>query len=504
MSTGARPGGRHQIEARQLVTPAPRPQRTARRSRLALTSAVLATLLVLVDQSGAVADPSPSPTPPSAVDVQGAQAAVQAAKGSVAQMEVRLAELSVVGDQADVAVQVAGEKYTQALSDAQSAQTAADQAAQRSTQAAADAETARRGLVALARQMARSGGGADLLEAVLSADGFQDVAQRTSTLTHLTGKADETVQRFRAATLVADTLRDHAAAAASEASAAKDTAQQALDAAQQASDDAQAQIAAASTERDQLINALAVAQQTSATVERARQDALDAARQQRENAAAQAARLVPTAGSTSTPSTRTPPAGGTTAPPATTTPPAGTGTGGASGGTSGGTTAPPVTAPPVTAPPVTAPVTTPTTPPPAPPTSDRYGLGTGVSRGSAGQGQAAVSWAEAQVGLPYIWGGVGPDGFDCSGLTMKAWSAAGVGINRTAADQYKQVLKISYSSMRPGDLVFWATDPTDPSTIYHVSLFVGGGQIVEAANPSVPVRIAPLRWANAMPFAGRP
>lgn len=501
MSTGAWPRGRHQIEARQPVTPAPRPHRTARRSRLALTSAVLATLLVLADQSGALADPSPSPTPPSAADVQSAQAAVQAAKGSVAQMEVRLAELSVVGDQADVAVQVAGEKYTQALSDAQNAQTAADQAAQRSTQAAADAETARRDLVSLARQMARSGGGADLLEAVLSADGFQDVAQRTSTLTHLTGKADETVQRFRAATLVADTLRDHAAAAATEASAAKDTAQQALSAAQKASDDAQAQIAAASTERDQLINALAVAQQTSATVERARQDAIDAARQQRENAAAQAARVPPVSTQpTTTPPTSTPSSGGgTTTPPATTSP-AGTG----NGGTSGGTTAPPVTTPPVTTPPVTAPVTNPVTQPPAPPTSDRYGLGTGVSRGSAGQGQSAVSWAEGQVGLPYIWGGVGPDGFDCSGLTMKAWSAAGVGINRTAADQYKQILKISYSSMRPGDLIFWSSDTTDADQIYHVAMFVGGGQMVEAAKPGVPIRITSIRWSGTMPFAGRP
>ena len=158
----------------------------------------------------------------------------------------------------------------------------------------------------------------------------------------------------------------------------------------------------------------------------------------------------------------------------------------------------------MTTPPVTAPVTNPVTPPPAPPTSDRYGLGTGVSRGSAGQGQAAVSWAEGQVGLPYIWGGVGPDGFDCSGLTMKAWSAAGVGINRTAADQYKQVLKISYSSMRPGDLIFWSSGTTDADSIYHVAMFIGGGQMVEAAKPGVPVRITSIRWSGTMPFAGRP
>lgn len=468
------------------MTPAPRPHRHGRRPRVALTSAVLATLLVLADQSGALADPTP--TPPTAADVQNAQAAVQAAKGSVAQMQVRLAELAVVGDQTDIAVEMAGEKYTQALSDADQAQAAADAATQRSAQAAADAESARRDLVALAREMSRSGGGADMLQAVLSADGFQDVAQRTSTLTHLTGRADETVQRFRAATLVADTLRKNASDAATQATAAKQNAEKTLQDAQQASVDAQAKLAAASAERDQLITALAAAQQTSATVERARQDALDAQRRQRQNDAAQAAHNAATPPATTTPPVTTPPAGGGTQPPASTPPSGGNGSGGT----------PPVTTPPVTTPPVTTPPVT------TPPTTDRYGLGTGISRGSAGQGQAAVSWAQAQLGKPYIWGGVGPTGFDCSGLTMKSWSAAGVGINRTAADQYKQVLKISYSSMRPGDLIFWSDSATDVDGIYHVAMFIGGGQMIEAPNSTAPVRIMPIRWVNTMPYAGRP
>ncbi len=458
---------------------------------------------MVADQSGAVADPTP--TPPSAADVQAAQSAVQAAQGSVAQMQVRLAELSLVGDQADVAVQVAGERYTQALSDADAAQSAADEAAQQSTQAAAEAEQARRDLVALAREMARSGGGADMLEAVLSADGFQDVAQRAATLTQLTGRADDTVQRFRAATLVADTLRDRAASTAQQATAAKATAQQALSAAEQAQTDAQSQIATASAERDQLIVTLAAAQQTSATVERARQDALDAQRIQRENAAAEAARLVtvsaPATTGTTTAAEQTVAAGspaassGTTARPATAPSAASAAAGaGTTGGSAGaGTTTSGTGSAGTTAPPPTAWVGT-----------YGYGLGTGLSRGTAAQGQAAVAWAEAQVGKAYVWGGVGPDGFDCSGLTSRAWLAAGVGINRTAADQYKQILKISYASMRPGDLIFWATDTTDASSIYHVAMFIGGGQMVEAANPSVPIRIVSIRWASTMPFAGRP
>ncbi|UCN14238.1 MULTISPECIES: C40 family peptidase [Cellulomonas] len=103
-----------------------------------------------------------------------------------------------------------------------------------------------------------------------------------------------------------------------------------------------------------------------------------------------------------------------------------------------------------------------------------------------------------------MWGGNGPDGFDCSGLTGQAWKAAGVSINRTSRDQYRQVQKIGYDQLRPGDLVFWASNTNDPSTIYHVAMWVGGGQIVEASRPGVPVRVTSMRWGSTMPFAGRP
>ena len=115
-----------------------------------------------------------------------------------------------------------------------------------------------------------------------------------------------------------------------------------------------------------------------------------------------------------------------------------------------------------------------------------------------------MAWAQSKVGLPYVWGGTGPDGYDCSGLTAGAWRAAGVGINRTSRDQYKQVLKIAYDQLRPGDLVFWGERANDPSSIYHVAMWVGNGQIVEASKPGVPLRVTSMRWSKTMPFAGRP
>ncbi|KGM09125.1 hypothetical protein N869_08005 [Cellulomonas bogoriensis 69B4 = DSM 16987] len=115
-----------------------------------------------------------------------------------------------------------------------------------------------------------------------------------------------------------------------------------------------------------------------------------------------------------------------------------------------------------------------------------------------------MEWALTQVGKPYVWGGTGPGGYDCSGLTMRAWQNAGVSINRTSRDQYKQVRKISYDSMRPGDLIFYGSNPANPDSITHVAMIIGGGQMVEASRPGVPLRVTPIRWSGTMPFAGRP
>jgi cell wall-associated NlpC family hydrolase len=496
--------------------PGPDPLRRPRRTLVA--AALTGALLVGLPLSSAQADP----TPPSNQDVQAAQQAVTSAAGDVATMEVRLAQLSAVADDAQVAVERAGEAYAQALSDAQAAQTTADEAAARSHQADADSETARQALMAYAREMARSGGSVDAISAVLSANGFQDVAQRTADLSMLTGKADATVQAFRAAQLVAGTLRSRATDAAHVATSKQADAQTALTAAQKVQTDTQTQVAAASAERDTLIAALAQAQQVSAAVEKARQDAIDQQRRQREEDAAKAARLASaTITTTSAGATTGTPAGagvapgtggGTTTGTAGTTSGApatgGTTTGGASSSTTttGGTTAgAPTTGTPTPSATTAGGTTTGTgTTTGSSGSSGAYGLGTGRSRGTAAEGEAALAFATAQLGKPYVWGGSGPNGYDCSGLTMTSWLNAGVAINRTAADQYKQVLKIAYDQLRPGDLVFWTDDPSDPNLVYHVAMWAGNGQIVEASRPGVPRRITSMRWSGTMPYAGRP
>src|SRR5450756_1195353 len=89
------------------------------------------------------------------------------------------------------------------------------------------------------------------------------------------------------------------------------------------------------------------------------------------------------------------------------------------------------------------------------------------SLSSASQGQAAANWAKTKTGLPYGLGKSGPDAYDCSGLTSSAWATQGIAISRTSRTQYKQVKKISYNDLRPGDLVFWATNTGNVDSIYH-------------------------------------
>lgn len=106
---------------------------------------------------------------------------------------------------------------------------------------------------------------------------------------------------------------------------------------------------------------------------------------------------------------------------------------------------------------------------------------------------AAVSYAYSKIGSPYVWGATGPNAFDCSGLTLAAYRAAGVSLPRTTYSQINAGPRVARSELRPGDLVFFY------SGISHVGIYIGNGQMIHAPNPSAPVRVAPL---DEMPYAG--
>jgi cell wall-associated NlpC family hydrolase len=117
----------------------------------------------------------------------------------------------------------------------------------------------------------------------------------------------------------------------------------------------------------------------------------------------------------------------------------------------------------------------------------------------SGRGGSAVAYANAQVGKPYVYGASGPSAFDCSGLTMSAWRQAGVSLPHSAAAQYGVTSRVSASSLQPGDLLFFY------SGISHVGIYVGGGMMVHASNPSTGVERVPLSgyWMSVFVSGGR-
>ncbi|MDX3516473.1 NlpC/P60 family protein [Streptomyces scabiei] len=94
----------------------------------------------------------------------------------------------------------------------------------------------------------------------------------------------------------------------------------------------------------------------------------------------------------------------------------------------------------------------------------------------------AIALARAQIGKPYVWGATGPGSYDCSGLTLAAWKAAGVDLPRTTHDQAAAGTTVPFADARPGDLVFFY------DTIGHVGLYIGNGMMIHAPKPGTYVR----------------
>jgi peptidoglycan DL-endopeptidase CwlO len=116
--------------------------------------------------------------------------------------------------------------------------------------------------------------------------------------------------------------------------------------------------------------------------------------------------------------------------------------------------------------------------------------------------RAAVRWALAQLGDPYRWGATGPDTFDCSGLTSSAYRAAGVSIPRVSRAQWGAGPHVQLANLLPGDLVFYADNPADPSTIHHVGMYIGNGLMVHAPHTGDVVRVASI-WRESYAGATR-
>jgi cell wall-associated NlpC family hydrolase len=114
-------------------------------------------------------------------------------------------------------------------------------------------------------------------------------------------------------------------------------------------------------------------------------------------------------------------------------------------------------------------------------------------RATSGRAGVALRYAMSQIGDRYVFGAAGMQTWDCSGLTMRAFAAAGVSLPHSSRAQFRYGKKIPRSQLRPGDLVFFKVP------ISHVGIYVGNGQMVHAPRPGSRVKIAPI---NQMPYIG--
>ncbi|GIG58521.1 hypothetical protein Lfu02_28930 [Longispora fulva] len=114
-----------------------------------------------------------------------------------------------------------------------------------------------------------------------------------------------------------------------------------------------------------------------------------------------------------------------------------------------------------------------------------------------GRGGAVVQYAYGAIGTPYVFGAEGPDAYDCSGLTMAAWRAAGVSLPHSAELQRSVTENVPASDLRPGDLVFYYPD------VHHVAVYAGAGRVIHAPQPGQRITMAPMNQMPVHSF-GRP
>ena len=422
------------------------PARTTRR-RIAAGGAVLvlAALSICGPSSPALADR----TYPTAGQVADSKAKVASKSHQVGAIEAQLAAASARQAQLAIVVAQAVEAYNGARFRLEQAVTAAIAAQQEADAAKESVVTSQRDLGAFAAAAYRSGGGLTTLSAMLSADGPRDLISRAAALQSIGATRENALDRLTSARAVAGVLQTRADDMVTKRQEAADAVALTKRAAEARLAEQQAAVGQIAAQRRALVAELAAARHTSVRLERARQAGIAAAQAAAERQAEANRRAAAEAADNS---------GGN-----------GGGGGGGGGGSGGG---------------------------------GDTGSG-GSSSGTSTGAQAAINYARAQIGKPYQWGAVGPDRFDCSGLTMRAWEQGGVNLPHYSVAQYEQAEKVSLSNLRPGDLVFFGSDKNNHNSIYHVALYIGSGNMIEAPYTGANVRISSI-WRSSLFGAARP
>lgn len=405
----------------------------------------------------AAATPGIALAAPSDEEIARAREAENAAKMSVAQIEV---ELASVKSEAEVALQ----KAMSAAEELNGARYSLEQATQTARQAQADADKAKadyeagkQEIASIAQTAYRDGGSSlDSIAPYLSADGLRTVETKQATLNSFSASANVKMQKVAALEQVANVMNDaaiQAQAKQAEATAQVETRSAAAQSAANNARDAQAMTAA---RRDALVAELARKQNTTVELINQREAELEAQRQAaaaeaarqaaaaeaaRQQAAAEAARRAREQQNSYTPA-----------------------------------------------------------PAPAASYDDDTPSSGGGGGGNSDAAAGAIAWAKSKLGAQYVWAGEGP-GYDCSGLVTMAYRSQGIYLTHWSQAQYSEGTRVPVSQAQPGDLIFWNWDG---GNIDHVAIYLGNNQIIEAPTFGVPVRITSIYgWSAVLPYAVR-
>jgi len=445
--------------------------RTARRAGLVLT-----TLAIVVGAIGSTALPAAAakkPVIPSQSQVDKANAATQAKAQQIGQAEAQLAAANASLDKLNNQVEAVVEAYDGAMAKVDAAQQHLATAQSNLMAANKARDDAQIQMNQFAAASYRGAGGLDRLSALMTSDSPGAFLTRASTLSALARHEQSVISLMTSTQDAQASAQDAANAALADQQVQLQAAAKAKDAAVAAVNAQAGQIAAINANQLNLNAQLAVLRGTAKDLATARADGL---RRQAEEAAAAAAAAKAAAARAA--AARAAAAAAALAAQkraaalaqqqaaAAAARQGGNGGGGSSadGGSSGYTNNGGGLVPPG-----------------------------GHSISTPAQRQGAIAFAESQIGVWYRWAGageVGPTvtstgiqklpGYDCSGLTMEAYAAVGISLAHYTGAQWDEGLHVSQAQLQPGDLVFFATNTNDPSTIHHVGIYIGNGQMVDA------------------------
>ncbi|MCD4523331.1 C40 family peptidase [Nocardioides sp. cx-173] len=400
-------------------------------------------------------------TVPTRAEVHAARAAVTGKGDQVASVQAAIDAANERLRSSSIAAAQAAEAFNGARYEAGLARAAARAAAQRETEALADVERLREVYASSVVTSVQSMPTLNAMTGVMESDGILDVLERMDTMRDTETALDSNYDEFRAASAAAAEASDAATAARADAERTETAARAARDLAQNAADSAAAQAQAVAEEKTRLLAEIARLQDISVGLAERRQAGLEAT-------AAEAAAADQVA-----------------APAATDEAAEEAAQAAAPEQDSQQAAEPPATEPPAPEPaPQPAPAPTP-------------------AADSSGGARAAIAFARAQIGEPYVWGAAGPGSWDCSGLTMAAWQRGGVALPHYSVAQYEASTPVSAGDLQPGDLAFWGSS-SSPSSIYHVALYLGDGRMIHAPRTGRPVVEESLYYWTAPNFFARP